>query len=85
MYQTRQGEYRYELMLSSGKSKPNENCKVDTSYEKVWGNFDLIYLPFPESHLGVAYIQDKPDGIDPSTGFFDYVEWVKENVLAPKQ
>ena len=85
VYQTRSGEHLYELMLSSGQSNPDENCKVDTSYEKVLGSFDPIYLPFPESHLGVAYIQDKPNGIDPFTGFFDYVEWVKENVLAPKQ
>lgn len=84
VYKTRDGDYRYELMLSSGRSKPDENCKVDTSYDKVLGSFDPIYLPFPESYIGTAYIQDKPDGIDP-TSFFDYVEWVKENVLALKQ
>ena len=84
VYKTREGEDRYELMLSSGRSKPDEKCRVDTTYDKVWGSFDPIYLPFPESHLGVAYIQDEPDGIDPVTGFFDYVKWVKENVLVPK-
>jgi hypothetical protein len=85
VYKTREGEYRYELMLSSGRSKPDKNCKVDTSYDKVLGSFDPIYLPFPESQMGIAYIQDEPDGIDPFTGFFDYVKWVKENVLVPKQ
>lgn len=78
VYQTPQGEHFYELMLS-GES--NLDFKVGTSYEKVSGSFEYIYLPCPESQMGVVYIY----GFGGYTDFFDYVAWVQENVLFPKE
>ena len=81
VYQIPQGEHFYELILS-GES--NLDFKVGTSYEKVSGSFEYIYLPFPESQMGVAYIYGGFGGYT-DTHFFDYVAWVQENVLFPKE
>ena len=80
VYQTPQGQHLYELMYSSRMVPPD--FKVDTTYEKVAGSFELIYLPFPESQMGVTYIWDMPST---ETDFFDYVAWVQENLLVPKK
>ena len=81
VYQTPQGEHFYELILSR---ESNLDFKVGTSYEKVLGKFEFIYLPFPESQMGVAYIYGGFGG-HTDTDFFDYVAWVQENVLFPKE
>ncbi len=89
VYQTPQGEHLYELMLSSEPFSRDENFKVDTSYQNVSGNFPSIYFPFHESQMGVAgveHIWNKHDlnETDSFTDFFDYVAWVQENLLVPK-
>ena len=83
VYQTPQGEYLYQLMLSSEYFTPD--FKVDTSYEKVSGSFGHIYLPISESQMGVAHIWSNPNSLDVYTDFFDYVAWVQENLLVPKK
>ena len=53
--------------------------------KRSWVALTPFISHFPSHIWALRYIQDKPNGIDPFTGFFDYVEWVKENVLVPKQ